>query len=510
MIAVDLRFPAGHYHATPWGRNVNEGVPEWPPSPFRLARAVADAAFRRHPDWDEARLEAALRGLEHPAKFVLPPATSSHLRLYQRQGSKVLSDKKLVFDTFVAIEPDARVVALFDAALEEQAWRDLDELLQDINYLGRSESWVQAHLLPNPPASPPPNAYECAPVSSASSLEGGEVVRVACLRPADAYAALDPKPRAGTGRRKRGQSGRPMTWVQALCLSTSQLLKEGWTMAPGMTELDFLLPERALRGRVKPRRFQLGARFTEARFGLYSSVLPRVVDAVPMAERVRRKLMGIHRKRMDGEPGRVSATFSGKTPDGRPAVGHRHAYLLSLDEDHDGRIDHLIVRAQEPFDETELAALDGLRSVWQPGGRPDIQLVLEALTGEPRRGSPHLASGVGRIVARRWMSATPFVTRRHYRKGRGIYEEWVDQEIRRACRQHGLPEPVSLTFLEHTVHSGHPIRWMEFVRNRAGESPLGGHGRILTFAEPVAGPFAIGALAHYGLGLFIPAERNHA
>ena len=38
-ITIKLTFPGGRYHATPWGRHVNEGVPEWPPSPWRLLRA---------------------------------------------------------------------------------------------------------------------------------------------------------------------------------------------------------------------------------------------------------------------------------------------------------------------------------------------------------------------------------------------------------------------------------------------------------------------------------------
>jgi len=30
-VTIKLNFPAGRYHATPWGRHVNEGVAEWPP-----------------------------------------------------------------------------------------------------------------------------------------------------------------------------------------------------------------------------------------------------------------------------------------------------------------------------------------------------------------------------------------------------------------------------------------------------------------------------------------------
>ena len=47
MTTIRLTFPAARYHATPWGRHVNEGVPEWPPSPYRLLRALYDVWQRK-------------------------------------------------------------------------------------------------------------------------------------------------------------------------------------------------------------------------------------------------------------------------------------------------------------------------------------------------------------------------------------------------------------------------------------------------------------------------------
>ena len=46
-VIIKLRFPGGRYHATPWGRHVNEGAVEWPPSPYRLVRALYDAWKRK-------------------------------------------------------------------------------------------------------------------------------------------------------------------------------------------------------------------------------------------------------------------------------------------------------------------------------------------------------------------------------------------------------------------------------------------------------------------------------
>ena len=62
-ITLKLTFPAGRYHATPWGRHVNEGVPEWPPSPWRLLRALVAVWKRACPDLPEPVSHGVVAGL---------------------------------------------------------------------------------------------------------------------------------------------------------------------------------------------------------------------------------------------------------------------------------------------------------------------------------------------------------------------------------------------------------------------------------------------------------------
>ena len=76
MLAIEFQFPAGRYHATPWGRNVNEGEVEWPPSPYRLARALIDTWKRKKPRWTEDRVLPILKAISVPPTFQLPPASS--------------------------------------------------------------------------------------------------------------------------------------------------------------------------------------------------------------------------------------------------------------------------------------------------------------------------------------------------------------------------------------------------------------------------------------------------
>ncbi|MCL6446023.1 MAG: type I-U CRISPR-associated protein Cas5/Cas6, partial [Alicyclobacillus sp.] len=47
MIGLEFRFTAGTYHATPWQRHVNEADVEWPPSPWRVLRALIATWYRK-------------------------------------------------------------------------------------------------------------------------------------------------------------------------------------------------------------------------------------------------------------------------------------------------------------------------------------------------------------------------------------------------------------------------------------------------------------------------------
>ena len=193
---------------------------------------------------------------------------------------------------------------------------------------------------------------------------------------------------------------------------------------------------------AKKRPFQ--AKFRCAKYALSSKVLPRVQETASFAERIRGHLMGIHKKIKNQDPRLVSPIFSGKDADGNPLKGHRHAFYLPLDEDSDGRLDHLLVYSGEPFDESELLSLDRLRSVWQPNRLPDVNLVLV-----------NLSADYPEEVSRQWISATPFITARHYRKGRGSFGEWLTNEVIKECSFHGLPEPAEVEWIPHTMHTPH-------------------------------------------------------
>lgn len=490
MITIELEFPAGRYHATPWGRNVNEGDVEWPPSPFRLARALIDVWKRRKPEWPEQRIEPILKGLSGSPLFVLPPASASHTRSFLSSNEKDSSRKQLIFDAFVVTPKAAKVLLGFETDLEKDCLNDLDEILKKLDYLGRSESWVRARLTDTSS----PGNWNCLPVRGKRPMGNFDLIQVACCRGPEAYLQLPQKPNRDLVPSRTTDTSLPCSWLEAIGYSTQQLLKEGWSSHPTLDWVTYARRSEALEPsttRTAPVSIQ---RFRCAKYALSSRVLPRIQETFPVTKRIREHLMGIHKRIMDNDPNSVSWRFSGKDASGNPLKGHKHAFYQPLDEDNDGYLDHLLVYSSEPFSATELEALDGLRSIWQSDGRPDVRFVLTGLYQNPPKQSSNA-----------WISSTPFVLSRHYRKGRGTFIDWLEGEIAREREIHYLPRLLSIEWIMGVTNKGRTVRWFEFVRKYRSDQPVpSGHGCILRFEDDVEGPFTLGSLCHYGLGYFKP------
>jgi CRISPR-associated protein Csb2 len=382
-------------------------------------------------------------------------------------------DRRLIFDAFAVMAPGDVVrfgwprVTLHGAQMEL-----LNGLLEKLNYLGRSESWVEAAA-----CSEDGDGFSwdwnCRPVTRDGISEGGMfgATTVAC-----------PVPRSEI------VCGADGGWLEALSMSTAELSISRRDLPPALRFVDYL--------RIEPGLMDgTGGKAEEANGVIYTVISenrPGIIETVDVAGRIRRKLMGIH-KRIAGGTGKVSRNFSGKDAGGRPAQGHRHSHFLPMDKDGDGFIDHFLVIGKEPLDDAELRALKEIGGIWQPMGRPDLRMEITEIGNGRRLLVP------GKV----FVSATPFVPSRHYRKGRGDIAAWVAGEIRREAGNRGLPEPARIELIEGAATGGGLIKWEEFKRNRHGECARRGYGARLEFREEVPGPFALGYAAHYGLGMFV-------
>jgi CRISPR-associated protein Csb2 len=148
VIVISLKFLAGRYHTTPWGRHVNEGAVEWPPAPSRIMRALVAVWKRTLPELSQSQIEPILRVLAEPPEFILPPASTGHTRHFMPWFKKGPEDRTLVFDTFVAISR-ATVLQICwpNAELACDQRQLLARVLHNLNCFGRSESWCEAELV---------------------------------------------------------------------------------------------------------------------------------------------------------------------------------------------------------------------------------------------------------------------------------------------------------------------------------------------------------------------------
>jgi CRISPR-associated protein Csb2 len=486
MVAISFRFLAGRFHATPWGQHVNEGQPEWPPSPWRILRSLIATWKRALPDLPEERVSSLIAKLAEPPAFRLPPATLAHSRHYMPTIEGGTYKSTLVFDTFAALSPDDSVLAVWpDVALEHGEQETLAALLRALPYLGRAESWVEAGLQDVPPE---PN---CLPLEPGAAI-GDDLERARLLAPDD-------------------QSDTDL--LEALMVGTAELRgKQKQIMPPGARWVEYARSRRALEPDPLPRRSQpRPAAFTVARYALDARPLPLLTDAVVIGHLARRALMSQY-GRLTGRG--KSRVFSGKSDEGQPLDGHRHAHYLCSDEDDDGRIDHLTIWAEVGFPEQEQRALGALSALCAREGEPEIRLLLLGFaTTVGAQGTIGYLFG----PARAWRSLTPFVPLRHpkhHRDGRPKLDEHGRQidgpehQLLLELRRRGRPVPVSVEPLPRAIMERRPQqwRWLDFKQRRpGGDGVTFGHGVgfRLVFNEPVAGPLALGYSCHFGLGLFV-------
>ena len=542
MTAIALRFPAGQFHATPWGRHVNEGVPEWPPSPWRLLRTLVAVWKIRAPDLEEPAVRRVLEQLTAEPLFHLPRATTGHTRHYMRWYKKGPTDQTLIFDAFVCLSSREEVVVVWPEAELELADRDLlQRLLENFGFLGRSESWCEARLLDNQQASELTKRegfLNCRPVNGAAPQPNEETVRVLCADPATAFGDEHVKPTANKKGKSKKSARQHYDPAWNLCIETAQLHEEKWSDPPGSRWVTYVRPADCFDPpRRRPtRRTPSRPRIQVARYALDSTVLPLLTETLPLAEQARFKLMGVFGRltKQNGVKGK-SPVFSGKDAHGNKLTGHGHAYYLPTDEDGDGRLDHLTIVAEDGFGPFELEALDRLRTLKRSDDAPEVRLLLLGL-GRREEFMP-----MPLRPSAQWVSATPFLVTRHPKKnGRkrdpqellenphAFIAYALREELARLIERRQWPFSIDQAHVEPlydppgvfrvqpklwaagaTGPNLRPIQFKRFRRKRGDDGGRRWCGAFrIVFPEPAAGPMALGHSAHFGLGLFLPAAEN--
>ncbi len=146
MLVIEMRFPAGKYHATPWNRQVNEGAVEWPPSPWRILRALISTWYHKlQAEIEEDTIRRIVEKLSAYPQYNLPQASLGHTRHYMPLYRDATT---MVIDTFAAIESKSRLLIKWPQVdLTDEERFALSMLLDRMGYLGRAESWIEARLV---------------------------------------------------------------------------------------------------------------------------------------------------------------------------------------------------------------------------------------------------------------------------------------------------------------------------------------------------------------------------
>ena len=548
-LSLAFRFLAGRYHATPFGHHVNEGLIEWPPSPWRLLRALISVGYTSGA-WNGAGPPPAARGLveklsaELP-RYRLPPAVGAHSRHYMPLGVLDGGTKRekttLAFDTWARPDDEEMTVTWQDMRLERAESSLLDDLVQCMNYLGRSESWVEgrvmgegepvpeANCLPERLRETPGRGWEPMTLLAPETASGFLAWRAERLEKALASLPLPDAgrpPRQLLRKREKAAAPYPADLLDCLQKTTAWWRSHGWNWPPGSRRVSYRRPSDAIAvGAPKAGRTAPPERRVEAMLLALTNAsrndhaLPPVTRTLPQADLLHHALVAIA-----AQHGSAPPELTGRDASCRPLRGpHEHAHVNPLGLDGDGHLDHILIWAPMGLSAEAQAAIRAARKTPTKGGIEPLRLALAATSdlrdlGLPDRYGQRIARIVGR--ARIWKSATPFVPPRHVKRNGG---NTLEGQVRAELRSRGFLEPAAVRPLgpasqgrgvAASATGAEDMTWRRFrhfilSRRRGPEPPIAcGFSIRLEFERPVRGPIALGYGSHFGLGLFEDGNRG--
>ena len=543
MTVLELRFPTGRLHATPWGRHVNEGAVEWPPSPWRILRALIATWYLKARDaGDSDLLRSLVQKLSEQPRFWLPQATTGHTRHYMpgneathKEGGAVVFGpaKTKVFDTFIQLAEDSALLVAWDVDLPDSEHTVLKTLAERLGYFGRAESLVIARVLEAIPETANQTHSISSPLADGAPLpEKTELVRLLAPMLPEKYEAwrgefLAANPASADAKKKKGKKAKedntgedpvvPRDLFAALHADTGELQAAGWNLPPGSAFVNYTRPENAFAPAARPRALRKGPLPTVARYAVVSTVSPRITQAISIGDRVHDSLC----KWSDQGKGRA-AVFTGLDEHGKPRSDHEHAHIFCEANGPRDAVTHITIWAPMGFEEADCLALRRLNKVWGHGGH-DIRLVLHGI-GQPGDFQDCTLFGPSKV----WRSLTPFVSTRHaktFRDGRpkmddnGWQEGSAAHDLLRLLALHpkGKAAKIRKQFIGQEcpfIFGERRLRSLQFQTVRNNGAGSRGHDSgaafIIEFPEPVSGPLALGYGCHFGLGLFVPADSRLA
>jgi CRISPR-associated protein Csb2 len=502
-LIIRQEFPLGRFHATPWRVNpFDDPHGEWPPSPWRLVRAVTARWYQwareAGEELDVSKLEQLQAALcKSTYEFHLPPEArkGSPLRQYHPTefGWRPAERKKdgtrsygtsLVQDNYWCVPSESPVWWFIEGdALTDELRAVLAHCLARMTYFGRAETLTRIRIASSideiptsncaltakrgagsvPVLSPLPNATRD---DIERTTDNSEVVKRAVPPGAQwLYAARPQRPAARERRRVPEQ--RPNCHLMQFAI--------GWNVAPESRAIVRLTSR--FRGAVLRELLRLKTNGALANWTQAGSVVREAV-----------------------------AEMTGKDANGDALKGHRHTEFLTWCEDgHPMRV--LVWRDSRAFDadEQEAIVLAAARDVsWAAAGSDSDEWKVRLVPLDRAVPPPPGFNGQSSKV---WESVTPYVPPRHHLRGGNEREgESVAEQIRREVRGREIAQDVEVEFVGSTEWVSVHVPRRE-ANNRAFVGDRRGQRIRLCFTAPVTGPIRLGHSSSFGLGLFRPVQE---
>lgn len=496
---IEVELTAGRYHAHAWGvSQYGIGEPEWPPSPWRLLRALAAAWFNFQQSSDDPQIRDALLeslGRSDRPTLVLPRAAFRELRFFQpvvKDG--VINHRSDHRDLFAVIQ-DARFWFVFDADLSDKQGNLLDRLLGRIRYFGRSESRAILRRVDGIPESTEKRRlFEVKPLetdgSSSSPLPLIRQVLCPGVSPGNGSIGFQASDLWSLDRSQNVVSVLPKHLTDA-CLDKYRPLPNGSEWVDYALSADALVHELPRRRRPRPIRREVQVR--DIRFRLSRRTPIPIEYTVRVARAFRNEAVRVFNRLGDR---RHSIALTGCLENGSPQPGHDHLYYLPQPSTRTDLLEHLLVHV--PIGHLSPEELNALLSVERIRLRPDdaypITIIAEAVLN---------SVAIETSTSTRWRSLTPLVIPEHLQR---------DASLTDCVAQILAKSGISQDF----VISGQPRRMIVSVhryvlanhgRRRVTFSHRWGDEFQLEFDNPVAlSEPAFGKDAHFGLGQFMEVE----
>lgn len=518
MLTLRLTFPWGRYYAHPWGQNparITEA--EWPPSPWRLLRAIAAAWFQANPGSEpSAELVKTLEVLgRKPPTFVLPKVSFSRTIHYQPNygATKALPPPRAKVmlancryqrvrheNHFVAVGGDVLVqwhLNGIDDASKRSARTLLNDLTGRISYFGRAESVCEVHV---------EDATTDNVNGARVALEDGKPCRrtspacrdVFCPNPADFQASDLWKQRGG-----KASDGMARKHLVQDLHDAPQPLPDGaawysYRMPDGWPEQWVVRHPKPLR---KPRQAtKVIAHFLE--FSLQCRIPVPAKHTVSVAELFREAAIRNH-----GQP-----TFALSGHDRPDSIDghHLHAFYLPQPDKTGQHLVRLQVCCIHGFTRREVNALMSVGALRWAGGRFPARPILLRLQRD------HPEPNASRV----WKSVTPFVPPRYWyrkkvREGRVREPDSPENQLRSCLIENGndastaLISRVKVGSAEWTVCKVHLPKQTRLT-NAEPDHRIG-VSLSVEFSKPVALPLpGFGHSCHFGLGQFYSSIEGSA